>query len=142
MAITLAIPHGYLMQLPWLAMRDVYEVRERPSRMYSWSALVTAQILIEIPLNILVSSLIFCCWYWTSGFDTARAGFMALVIIVSFPLYFQTLSQSLAAFAPSAEIAGILFSFLFNFAILFNGVIQPFSQMGWWRWCVTFWRGT
>lgn len=38
--------------------------------MYSWTALVTSQLLIELPWNILGSSLFFVCWYWTVGLDT------------------------------------------------------------------------
>jgi len=40
----------------------------------------------------------------------------------------------MAAIAPSAEVAGLIFTSLFNFVLLFNGVLQPFNQLGWWRW--------
>ena len=36
--------------------------------------------------------------------------------------------------APNPEIAALLFSFLFSFVVTFNGVLQPFRQLGWWRW--------
>jgi ABC-type multidrug transport system permease subunit len=49
-------------------MRDIYEIRERSSRMYRWSALATAQVAIELPWNILASTL-FLRWYWTVGFE-------------------------------------------------------------------------
>lgn len=40
-------------QVPFIATRNIYEVRERPSRMYSWTALLAAQLLSELPWNIL-----------------------------------------------------------------------------------------
>lgn len=58
--------------------RSLYEIRERPSRMYTWSALMTSLILVELPFNIIGSSLFYFTWYWTVGFDTSRAGYMFL----------------------------------------------------------------
>ena len=42
--------------------------------------------------------------------------------------------QAVAAMSPNTEIAALLFSFLFSFVITFNGVLQPFAQLGWWKW--------
>ncbi|KAG6900276.1 hypothetical protein C0993_000464 [Termitomyces sp. T159_Od127] len=123
-----------LLQVPFIATRNVYEIRERPSRMYSWTALVTSQILIEIPWNILGSTLLYFCWYWTVGFDSSRAGYTYLGLGIVYPLYYTTVGQAVAAMSPSAEIAALLFSFLFSFVIMFNGVLQPFRALGWWRW--------
>jgi len=36
--------------------------------------------------------------------------------------------------APNPEVSGLIFTSIFNFVLLFNGVLQPFSQLGWWRW--------
>lgn len=76
-------------------MRDIYEVRERPSKMYSWTALITAQILAELPWNIFGSSIYFCCWYFTVGFSTeaTRAGYVYLALGILFPLYYTTVGQ-------------------------------------------------
>ncbi|KAG6909483.1 hypothetical protein DXG01_017205 [Tephrocybe rancida] len=120
--------------VPFIATRAIYEIRERPSRMYSWTALVTSQILVELPWNILGSTLMYLCWFWTVGFDSSRAGYTYLGLGIVFPLYYTTVGQAVAAMAPSAEIAALLFSFLFSFVIMFNGVLQPFRQLGWWRW--------
>jgi ATP-binding cassette subfamily G (WHITE) protein 2 (SNQ2) len=99
-------------QVPFIHTRSIYEIRERPSRMYSWSALVTAQILVELPWNILGSSLwvvfshvrwtltliaflhrVFFCWYWTVGFPSSRAGFTFLLYGILFPMYYTTIAQ-------------------------------------------------
>ena len=136
MATILSVPLSNQTQVPFINIRNIYEIRERPSRMYSWTALVTAQIMVEIPLNIVTSAMIFFTWFWTVGFDSNRAGFMFLTLVIGFPMYYQTFSQTVAAMSPNVEIAGLLFSFLFSFVITFNGVMQPFRQLGWWRWYV------
>ncbi|KAL0955420.1 hypothetical protein HGRIS_001666 [Hohenbuehelia grisea] len=130
----LSSPLAGQMHVPFINTRDIYEVRERSSRMYSWSSLITAQILVELPWNILGSILFFFCWFWTVGFETDRAGYTFLMLALLFPMYYTTVALAVASMAPSAEIAGLLFNFLFSFVLTFNGVVQPFSQLGWWRW--------
>jgi ATP-binding cassette, subfamily G (WHITE), member 2, SNQ2 len=115
-------------------MRTIYELRERPSRIYGWTALLTSQILVALPWNILGSTIFFCCWYWTVGFDSSRAGYTYLALGVIFPLYFSTVGQvalisppesfanmslkAVASMAPSAQISAILSSFVFSFVII------------------------
>ncbi|GBE83477.1 pleiotropic drug resistance ABC transporter [Sparassis latifolia] len=134
MSLILTVAMTNQLQVPFFYMRGIYEIRERYSSMYSWTALVTSQILIEIPWNILGSSLYFVCWYWTVGFPSSRGGFSYLMYGIFLPLYYTTIGQAVAAMSPNAEIAALLFSFLFSFVLSFNGVLQPFSELGWWRW--------
>ncbi|KAF8149941.1 pleiotropic drug resistance ABC transporter [Crassisporium funariophilum] len=134
MATVLSAPLSNQLQVPFLNARKTYEIRERPSRIYSWTAWVTSQYLAEIPWNILGSSIFFLCWFWTVGFDNSRAGYTYLMYCVIFPSYYTSLAMAVAAMAPSAEIAALLFSVLFSFILTFNGVLQPFRQLGWWRW--------
>ncbi|KAF8196094.1 pleiotropic drug resistance ABC transporter [Pholiota molesta] len=134
MATILSVPLSNQLQVPFINMRSIYEIRERPSRMYSWSALVASQILIELPWNVLGSFILFISWYWTVGFENSRAGYTFLMIVIAFPFYYTTFGQAVAAMSPSAEIAAVLFSFLFSFVITFNGVLQPYRVLGWWRW--------
>ena len=134
MALILSVPLANQLQVVFLNLRDVYEIRERPSRIYSWPALVTSQILVELPWNMLGTTFFFLCWYWTVGFPTDRAGYTYLVLGVLFPIYYTTIGQAVAAMSPTAEIAGVLFSFLFSFVLTFNGVVQPYSHLGWWQW--------
>lgn len=134
MALILSVPLANQLQVVFLNLRDVYEIRERSSRIYSWPALVTSQILVELPWNILGSTLFFFCWYWTVGFPSDRGGYTYLLLGVLFPIYYTTIGQAVAATSPTAEIAGVLFSFLFSFVLTFNGVVQPYSHLGWWQW--------
>ncbi|KAJ7196400.1 pleiotropic drug resistance ABC transporter [Mycena pura] len=134
MSTILSAPLSNQLQVPFLDMRKIYEIREGPTKFYSWTALVTSAFLSELPWNILGSSLYFLCWYWTVGFDSSRAGYTYLMIGVVFPLWYTSFAQAVASMAPSAEIAAVLFSFLFSFVTTFNGVIQPFRALGWWQW--------
>ena len=95
MATIISVPLVQQLQGPFIHMRSLYEVRERPSRMYSWTALVTSQILAEIPWNIVGSSLFYLCWYFTVGFPTEanRAGYLYLALAIIFPWYYTTVGQ-------------------------------------------------
>ena len=79
--------------------------------------MLLSQLIVEIPWNILGSSIFFLCWYWTVGFDTSRGGYTYLLFSVLFPLYYTTIAQAVAAMAPNAVIASVLFSALFSFVI-------------------------
>ncbi|KAH0589276.1 hypothetical protein H2248_005039 [Termitomyces sp. 'cryptogamus'] len=132
-----SVPMSNQLQVPFIATRNIYEIRERPSRMYSWTALITSQILIEIPWNILASTLLYFCWYWTIAFEPSRAGYTYLALGIVYPLYYQSIGQSAAAMSSSPEIAAMLVSFSSSLVILFvnsNGVLQPFHKLGWWKW--------
>ena len=94
-------------------MCNIYETRELLSCMYHWSALTTAQIVMELPWNILGSTLFFLCWYWTVGFENSRAGFTYLMYGICFLIYYTTIALAVASSSPTAEIAGLMLSLLF-----------------------------
>jgi ATP-binding cassette, subfamily G (WHITE), member 2, SNQ2 len=118
MGVMITLPTASQLQVPFLQMRNVYEIRERPGRIYHWSALVSAQYLSELPWNILASSLFFFCWYWTVGFPSDRAGYTYLMWAIVNPFYYTGLGQATAAMAPDAEIAALLFAFLLGFGLI------------------------
>jgi ATP-binding cassette subfamily G (WHITE) protein 2 (SNQ2) len=118
MATVLAAPLSNQLQVPFIATRNIYEIRERPSRMYSWTALLTSQFLAEIPWNMFGSALFFLCWFWTVGYSSSRAGYTFLVYAVIFPLYYTSFAQAVAALVPAPELAALLFSVLFSFVLM------------------------
>lgn len=147
----ISVPLANQLQVPFINTRKIYEIRERPSRMYSWTALLASQMMIEIPWNIVGSSILFVTWYWTVGFDNSRAGYTYLMMGIVLPFYYTTFGQvrsslgpidrqsrdlifslkAVAAISPSAEIAALLFSFLFSFvltlwAFLFMSMVRRF----------------
>ena len=48
-------------------LRDLYEIRERPSKVYHWLTFLIAAVLAEIPWNLLVGTLFFFGWYFPVG---------------------------------------------------------------------------
>ena len=86
--------------------------------MYSWTALVTSQLLVELPWNILGSILLFFTWYFTVGFENNRAAYTFLMLAFIFPLYYTTNGQAFAAMAPSILIASLLFTTFFAFVVI------------------------
>lgn len=133
-ALIVSVPAAQQLQVPFIVSRSIYEVRERPSKMYSWSAWVTSQLVMELPWNILCGSVFFFCWFWTVGYPTSRAGYTYLMLAVLLPTYYTTIGQAVAAMAPTPEVSALIFTSIFNFVLLFNGVLQPFRALGWWRW--------
>ena len=49
---------------PFVSQRSLYEVRERPSKAYSWAAFLIANIFVEIPYQILLGMLVFASYYY------------------------------------------------------------------------------
>jgi ATP-binding cassette subfamily G (WHITE) protein 2 (SNQ2) len=116
--LILSVPGAQQLQIPFIANRAIYEIRERPSKMYSWSAWVTAQILVEIPWNMFGGMLLFFCWYWTVGFPTERAGYTFFILTVLTPFYYTTIGQAVAAAAPTVDVAALLFTSSFSFVLI------------------------
>jgi ATP-binding cassette subfamily G (WHITE) protein 2 (SNQ2) len=132
MSLVVSAPLSNQIQGPFIDTRRVYEIRERPSRMYSWTALITSQILGELPLNIVGSSLFFLIWYWLVGFPSSRAGYSYLMFGIMYPMYYTTFSLWVAAISPNAEIAAQLFSFFFSFVVTLS-VVLYFTPYTWTR---------
>ena len=117
MVLLLALPGAHQLQIPFIANRTIYEIRERPSKMYSMSAWVTGQILAELPWNVSGGILLFFCWYWTAGYPTERAGFTFLIFAVLVPFHYTTFGQAVAAISPTVEVATLLFTCVFSLAM-------------------------
>ena len=116
--LILTVPGAQQLQIPFIASRMTYEIRERPSKMYSWSAWVTAQILVELPWNMFGGILLFFCWYWTVGYPTERAGYTFFLFSVLVPFYYTSIGQAIASIAPTVEIAALLFTSTFSFVLI------------------------
>ncbi|KAH8432475.1 uncharacterized protein LDX57_010110 [Aspergillus melleus] len=117
--------------------RNLYEVREKHSRMYSWTAFITASIVTEIPYNLVIASVCFICWYfpvgWWRTITEGRGAFMWLIFMV-FQLYHTSFSQAVAIAAPDAETASMVTILFYTFIFAFTGVVQPLSNLvGFWH---------
>jgi ATP-binding cassette subfamily G (WHITE) protein 2 (SNQ2) len=116
--VILTVPSAQQLQISFLVNRAIYEIRERPSKMYSWSAWVTAQILVELPWNMGTGIPFFLGWYWTVGYPADRAGFTFLIFTVILPLYYTTFGQAISAMSPTAEIAALAFITAFSLSLM------------------------
>jgi ATP-binding cassette subfamily G (WHITE) protein 2 (SNQ2) len=77
------------LQIPFLNFRNIWEEREKASKMYHWVPMTTVSILLELPLNILGATFFFVCWYWSVGFlnESERVGFAVFYIHLYFHFY-------------------------------------------------------
>ncbi|KAJ7770562.1 ABC-2 type transporter-domain-containing protein [Mycena metata] len=122
--------------------RSLYEARERPSKAYSWVAFLLAQILVEIPWQLLAALLCFVSWYYPIGLyrnavpshQVHERGGLMFLFITQFMLFTSTFSQMLVAGSETVEAAGNIGNLLFSFTLLFCGVLASPKVLGWWIW--------
>ena len=135
MSLVLSTSLSQQLQPVFLVYRNIFEVRERPSKLYSWPVFLIGCALVEIPWNIIGGTLFWVPWYFMVGFgnEGTRAGY-SWGLYMLFQLYFCGFAQAVATVAPNAMIASILFSTFFSFVIVFCGVVQPPPQLPY------FWR--
>lgn len=114
-----------------LAIRDIYEGREKMSNTYRFWVMVIAQFLNEVPYTVVAAFFLFVCCYFPTKTDpsASHAGVFFLSFLVFLQLFNVSFAMMLAYFAPDVQSAAILVSFFFTFIISFCGVVQPVSVM-------------
>jgi ABC-type multidrug transport system ATPase subunit/ABC-type multidrug transport system permease subunit len=133
---------GVLAQLQplFIERRDIYEAREKKSKMYSWVAFVTGLILSEIPYLCLCAVLYFVCWYYTVGFpsDSHKAGATFFVMLM-YEFVYTSMGQFIAAYAPNAVFATLANPVVIGTLIAFCGVLVPYAQIQpFWRYWIYY----
>ncbi|PWY68767.1 ABC-transporter [Aspergillus eucalypticola CBS 122712] len=110
----------------FIFQRDLYEVREQPSKTYHWAAFLGANLLAEIPYQMFVAILVYASFvYPVYGIaDSQRQGIM-LLLIIQFFIYGSTFAHAVVAVLPNAETAGLIATMLFNMTLVFNGILVP-----------------
>ncbi|KAE8394241.1 ABC-2 type transporter-domain-containing protein [Aspergillus alliaceus] len=111
----------------FVVQRSLYEVRERPSKAYSWAAFLIANVIVEIPYQIFAGIVSWACYYYPIyGANQAshRQGLM-LLFIIQFYIFTSTFATFIIAALPDAETGGTIATLLFIMATTFNGVMQP-----------------
>jgi ABC-type multidrug transport system permease subunit len=117
----------------YILQRDLYEVRERPSKTYSWAAFILAQITVELPWNTFAALITFFPFYYLIGMNknaipthavSERGGLMFL-LIWSFLLHCGTFTTMVVASAATAEIGAIITLLMFCFCLIFCGCVNP-----------------
>jgi ATP-binding cassette, subfamily G (WHITE), member 2, PDR len=120
----------------FVIQRSLYEVRERPSKVYSWKVFMLSQIIVEMPWNILLSVVMFVCWYYPVGLDknaafagqlSERSGLMFL-LLMAFLLFTGTFTDFMIAGFDTAEAGGNMANLLFILCLIFCGKLSPSAQ--------------
>ncbi|RDW88005.1 putative ABC1 transport protein [Coleophoma cylindrospora] len=113
----------------FILQRDLYEVRERPSKAYSWKAFLIANIVVEIPYQILLGVLVWASYYYPTytgqGMQSSLRQGLILLYIVQFFVFASTFAHMLIAGLPDSETAGNIATLMFSLTLTFNGVFQP-----------------
>lgn len=128
---------GVIAQLQplFIERRDIYETREKKSKMYHWFPFVTGLVVSEIPYLVVCGVLYFVCFYYTVGFPTAsnKAGATFFVMLV-YEFIYTGIGQFVAAPAPNAVFASLINPLLIGTLVSFCGVLVPYAQI------TAFWR--
>lgn len=128
-------------QMPhFVIQRKLYEVRERPSKTYSWKVFMLSQIVTEIPWNSLMSVFMFICVYYPVGFDgngnpdqKHERGALMWLLFWQFLVFTCTFAHACIAITDTAEMGGNLANVLFMMCLLFCGVLAtPDAMPGFW----------
>ncbi|EXJ78566.1 hypothetical protein A1O1_08967 [Capronia coronata CBS 617.96] len=119
----------------FVIQRSLYEVRERPSKAYSWIAFLVANIFVEIPYQIVLAILMWVSWYFAifgkNQSDQTRG--LMLLFVVQFMVFTSTFAHMVIAAMPDAETAGNIATLLFSMMLTFCGVLQtPTALPGFW----------
>ncbi|RSL79968.1 hypothetical protein CEP51_006953 [Fusarium floridanum] len=128
---------GVISQLQplFIDRRDIYEAREKKSKMYHWAPFVTGLIVSELPYLLVCALLYYVCWYFTCGLPTAaeHAGSVFFVVVMYECLY-TGIGQMIAAYTPNAVFASLVNPLVITTLVSFCGVMIPHSQIE------PFWR--
>jgi ATP-binding cassette, subfamily G (WHITE), member 2, PDR len=119
----------------FVTQRALYEVRERPSKTYSWIAFIYSNIVVELPYQIVAAVFAFVAWYF-SVFGTGQpAGTTALMLgfTLQFHIYTSTFAYMVISALPDAQTGANVATLLFSMVLTFNGVLQrPDALPGFW----------
>lgn len=127
----------------FVTQRALYEVRERPSKTYSWKAFMLSNIIAELPYNLVASVLLFFCWYYPIGLynnavptDTVHErGALMWLFVLAFLLFSSTFAHMVIAAIDTAETGGNIANLMFSLSLVFCGVLAGPSQFpGFWIW--------
>ncbi|KAK9785219.1 putative ABC-2 type transporter [Seiridium cardinale] len=114
----------------FIERRDIFETREKKSKMYSWVAFVTGLVFSEFPYLCVCAVLYFVCWYYTVGFsnESSRAGATFFVMLM-YEFVYTGIGQFIAAYAPNAVFASLANPVFIGTLVSFCGVLVPYSQL-------------
>ncbi|PWY65420.1 hypothetical protein BO83DRAFT_419948 [Aspergillus eucalypticola CBS 122712] len=119
----------------FIQRRDIYDAREKKSRMYSWIAFVTGLIVSEFPYLCLCAVSYFVCWYYQTNLPHASNEVGAIFfIMLIYEFIYTGIGQFVAAYAPNATFAALVNPLIVNSLVLFCGAFVPQPELN------VFWK--
>jgi ABC-type multidrug transport system permease subunit/ABC-type multidrug transport system ATPase subunit len=127
----------------FVIQRSLYEVRERPSKVYSWKVFMLAQIIVELPWNSLMAVIMYFCWYYPVGLwrnaeaadQVTERGALMFLFLLMFLLFTGTFSTFIIAGFETAEAGGNVANLMFTLCLIFCGVLATKENLpGFWGW--------
>lgn len=125
----------------FVVQRSLYEVRERPSKVYDWKVFMLSQIIVELPWNTLMALFMWLCWYYPTGVyqnavdagQTTERGALMFLLLLCFLLFTSTFCDLIIAGFETAEGGGNVANLMFMMCLIFCGVLAtPDSLPGFW----------
>ena len=128
----------------FIAQRSLYEVKERPSKTFSWVAFILAQISAEIPWTVLMGTIGFFAWYYPVGFYTnaiptaavAERGALTWLYLAVFWIFATTYGQIWISGIDNGDVGANVSYLCFMIAFTFCGALK--IPTGFWVWMYTF----
>ncbi|CAJ0547662.1 Ff.00g044160.m01.CDS01 [Fusarium sp. VM40] len=115
----------------FVIQRSLYEVRERPSKVYSWKIFMLAQIIVELPWNSLMAVIMYFAWYYPVGLynnasdagQTTERGALMFLFLLAFLIFTATFSTMIIAGFETPEGGANVANLLFMLCLIFCGVL-------------------
>ncbi|KAK5688745.1 ATP-binding cassette transporter snq2 [Elasticomyces elasticus] len=135
MVLTISPPLIQQLQPKYLELRNIYQSRERNSKIYSWFAFTCAAVLPELPWSFVAGTLYWAAWFWPPHFSYSSYTSASVWLFVTvFEVFYVSFGQAIASFAPNELLASLLVPLFFLFVVSFCGVVVPYQGLP------TFWR--
>jgi ATP-binding cassette, subfamily G (WHITE), member 2, SNQ2 len=139
MTLTIAPPLIQQLQPKFIQFRQIYQARERNSKIYSWFAFTVGAWIVELPYRIVAGTVYMMCWWWPGiGWPGANRTSLEIgytwMLLMLFEIYYVGFGQAIAAFAPNELLASLLVPIFLLFVISFAGVVVPYQSLPY------FWR--
>jgi ATP-binding cassette subfamily G (WHITE) protein 2 (PDR) len=113
----------------FVTQRSLYEVRERPAKVYSWTVFILSYILVEVLWSILVGTILFFVWYYPIGYyrnaiptdSVHERGALMWLYVMLFMIFTATFAVMAVAGQETAEGAGNIANLAFSLTLIFCG---------------------
>ena len=123
----------------FLYHRALYEIRERPSKMFGWFPWIMSQLTSEIPWQIVTGTLAYLTWFYPVGFfrnmeathSVAERSGLTWLITVTLHIFISTYSQLWVAPFDAPEIGAQIATVFYATAFDYSGVLR--YPHGFWK---------